>query len=164
MAGGGSQPSMALPYSFRQWPYQSNQSINQSINLPSLHKTVLNGMVTCTARTPLPTLGAAMSTFMMYRVPKTTFKSSQWIRKLIQTSQENTYSQWIAHSTFCSWVAHSSARAIHMLSLMTQSTEAYNNSSSIPIDKLSFTFGIPLTLPVRANHYYHGSMAPSVSS
>jgi hypothetical protein len=29
---------------------------------------------------------------------------------------------------------------------MTQITEAYNNSSSIPIDKLSFTFGISLTL------------------
>jgi hypothetical protein len=29
---------------------------------------------------------------------------------------------------------------------MTQITEAYNNSSSIPIDELSFTFGIPLTL------------------
>ena len=29
---------------------------------------------------------------------------------------------------------------------MTQITEVYNNSSSIPINKLSFTFGIPLTL------------------
>ena len=29
---------------------------------------------------------------------------------------------------------------------MTQITEAYNNSTSIPIDKLSYTFGIPLTL------------------
>ena len=29
---------------------------------------------------------------------------------------------------------------------MTQIPEAYNKSSSIPIDKLSFTFGIPLTL------------------
>ena len=29
---------------------------------------------------------------------------------------------------------------------MTQITEAYNNSSSIPIDELSFTFGILLTL------------------
>ena len=30
--------------------------------------------------------------------------------------------------------------------VVTQITEAYNNSSSIPVDKLSFTFGIPLTL------------------
>ena len=103
-------------------------------------------MVTCTARTPLPTLGAAMSTFMMYRVPKNTFKPSQWIRTLIQTLQEYTYSQWIARNNFVHGAAHSSAKATHMLSLMTQSTEAYNNSSSIPIDKLSFTFGIPLTL------------------
>jgi hypothetical protein len=29
---------------------------------------------------------------------------------------------------------------------MTQITEAYHNSSSIPIEELSFTFGIPLTL------------------
>ena len=34
----------------------------------------------------------------------------------------------------------------HRLSLMTQISEAYNNSFCIPIDKLSFTFGIPLTL------------------
>ena len=34
---------------------------------------------------------------------------------------------------------------------MTQITEAYNNSSSIPIDELSFTFGIPLTLQLEQN-------------
>jgi hypothetical protein len=34
---------------------------------------------------------------------------------------------------------------------MTQITEAYNNSSSIPIDELSFTFGIPLTLQLEKN-------------
>ena len=42
-----------------QWPFpipSDNDPINQSINLLSLHKTVLNRMVTCTARTPLPTL------------------------------------------------------------------------------------------------------------
>jgi hypothetical protein len=41
---------------------------------------------------------------------------------------------------------HSSARATHRLSLMTKITEVYNNSSSTPINELSFTFGIPLTL------------------
>ena len=35
-----------------------------------------------------------------------------------------------------------------MLSLVTQITEDYNNCSSTPIDKLSSTFGIPLTLQV----------------
>ena len=93
MAGGRSQPAMALSYSLRQWPYQS-------IFLLSLHKTVLNRMVTCTARTPLPTLGAALSTFMLYRVPNNTFKPSQWTRTHIWTLQEYTYSQWIAHNTF----------------------------------------------------------------
>jgi hypothetical protein len=34
---------------------------------------------------------------------------------------------------------------------MTQITEAYNNSSSIPIDELSFTFGIPITLQLEQN-------------
>ena len=43
------------------------------------------------------------------------------------------------------------SQAIHRLSLITQITEAYNNSSSIPIDKLSFTFGIPLTLQLEQN-------------
>ena len=36
---------------------------------------------------------------------------------------------------------------------MTQITEAYNNSSSIPIDELSFTFSIPLTLQLEQNTY-----------
>ena len=34
---------------------------------------------------------------------------------------------------------------------MTQITEAYNNSSSIPMDELSFTFGIPLSLRLEQN-------------
>jgi hypothetical protein len=87
-----------------------------------------------------------MSTFMLYRVPNNTFKPSQWTRTLIWTLQEYTYSQWISHNTFVHGATHSSARATHRLSLMTQITEAYNNSSFIPVDKLSFTFGIPLTL------------------
>ena len=103
-------------------------------------------MVTCTAKTPLPTLGADMSTFMLYRVPNNTFKPSQWTRTLIQTLQEYTYSQWISHNTFVHGAPHSSARATHRLSLMKQITEIYNNSSSIPVDKLSFTFGISLIL------------------
>ena len=34
---------------------------------------------------------------------------------------------------------------------MTHITEAYNNSSSIPVDGLSFTFGIPLILQLEQN-------------
>ena len=34
---------------------------------------------------------------------------------------------------------------------MTQITEAYNNSSSTPIDELSFTFGVPLSLQLEQN-------------
>ena len=103
-------------------------------------------MVTSTARTPLPTLGAALSTFMLYRVPNNTFEPSQWTRTLIWNLQEYTCSQWISHNTFVHGATHLSARATHRLSLMTQITEAYSNSSSTPIDELSFTFGIPLTL------------------
>jgi hypothetical protein len=139
MAGGRSQPAIAPPYSLRQQPYQS-------IYLLSLCKTVLNRMVTCTARTPLPTLGTALSTFMLYRVPTNTFKPIQWTRTLIWTLQKYTYGQWIACNTFVHVATHSAARATHRLSLMPQITEVYNNSSSILIDKLSFTFGIPLTL------------------
>ena len=88
-----------------------------------------------------------MSTFMLYRIPYNTFTPSQWTRTLIWTLQEYTYSQWIAHITFVHVAIHSAARATHRhSSLITQITEAYNNSSSIPINKLSFTFGIPLTL------------------
>ena len=89
---------------------------------------------------------AAMSTFMLYRVPNNTSKPSQQTRTHIWTLQEYTYSQWIAHNTFVHGAPHSSARATHRHFFVTQITEAYNNSSSIPVDKLSFTFGIPLTL------------------
>ena len=51
------------------------------------------------------------------------------------------------------------SQAIHRLSLITQITEAYNNSSSIPIDKLSFTFGIPLTLQLELNFKVHCNSA-----
>ena len=34
---------------------------------------------------------------------------------------------------------------------MTQITEAYKKSFSIPVDELSFTFGIPLTLQLEKN-------------
>ena len=38
------------------------------------------------------------------------------------------------------------SRATHWLSLMTQITETYQNSSTILIDEWSITFGLPLTL------------------
>ena len=92
-----------------------------------------------------------MSTFMIYRVPNNNFKPSQWTMTIIQTLREYTYSQWVAHNTFIHGATHSASQAIYRLSLMTQITEAYNNSSSIPIDELSFTFGIPLTLQLEQN-------------
>jgi hypothetical protein len=95
--------------------------------------------------------GAAMSTFMKYRFPNNNFKPSQWTRTIIRTLREYTYSQWVAHNIFIHGATHSTSQAIHGLSLMTQITEAYNNSSSIPIDELSFTFGIPLTLQLEQN-------------
>ena len=90
-----------------------------------------------------------MSTFMLYKVPYSSFKPSQWTRALIQTIQEYIYSQWIACNTFVHEATHSASRATHRLSLMAQITEAYNNSSFIPIDELSFTFDIPLTLHLK---------------
>ena len=108
-------------------------------------------MVACIVRTPLPTLGAAMSTFMMYRVPQNNFNPSQWTRTIIRTLREYTYSQWVARNNFVHGATHSASQATYRISLMTQITEAYNNSSSIPIDELSFTFGIPLTLQLKQN-------------
>ena len=69
----------------------------------------------------------------------------------IQTLREYTYSQWVAHNNFVHGATHSASQAIHRISLITQITEAYNNSSSIPIDELSFTFCIPLTLQLEQN-------------
>ena len=80
-----------------------------------------------------------------YKVPYSVLPS-QWTRTLTQTLWQYTYSQWIVCNTFVHGPTHSAFRATHCLSLMTPITEAYNNSSSTPIDELSFTFGIPLTL------------------
>jgi hypothetical protein len=95
--------------------------------------------------------GAAMSTFMKYGLPNNNFKPSQWTRTIIRTLREYTYSQWVARNTFIHGATNSASQAMHRLSLMTQITEAYNNSSSIPIDEISFTFGIPLTLQLEQN-------------
>jgi hypothetical protein len=87
-----------------------------------------------------------MSTFIQYRFPYITFKPSQWTRTLIWTLQVYTYNQWIHCNAFVHGVTHSSSRATHRLSLMTQVTEAYNNSFFIPINELSFTFSTSLKL------------------
>jgi hypothetical protein len=88
---------------------------------------------------------------MKYRVPNNNFKPSQWTRTIIWTLREYTYSQLVACNNFVHGVTNSASHAIHGLSLMTQITEAYNNSSFIPIDELFFTFGIPLTLQLEQN-------------
>ena len=92
-----------------------------------------------------------MSTFMIYRVPNNNFKPSKWTKTIIRTLREYTYSQWVACNNFVHGATHSASQAIHRLSLMTQIAEAYNKSSSIPIDELPFTFGIPLTLQLEKN-------------
>ena len=87
-----------------------------------------------------------MSTYMQYRAPHNTFKPTQWTRTLIQTLHEYTYSQW----TDCNNAVHgatlTASWATHRLSLKTQIKEAYHNSTTIPVDELSITFVIPLTL------------------
>ena len=87
-----------------------------------------------------------MSTFMQYRAPYNTFKPTQWTRTLIRTLREYTYSQWIDRNDAIHGATLTASRAKHRLSLKTQIQEAYHNSSTIPVDKWSITFGIPLTL------------------
>lgn len=48
--------------------------------------------------------------------------------------------------TFVHVATVSTSSTSHSLSLMTQNTEAYNNSSSISMNKLPFIFGLTLTL------------------
>ena len=86
-----------------------------------------------------------MSTYMQYRAPNNTFQPTQWTRTLIWTLGEYTYSQW----TDCNDAItgpHSKLPGLHTGSLKTQIKEAYHNSSTIPVNKWSITFGIPLTL------------------
>ena len=90
--------------------------------------------------------GAAMSTYMQYRAPNNTFHPTQWTRTLIWTLCEYPYSKWTDRNDTVHRATLKVSRATHRLSLKTQIKEAYHNSSTIPVDKWSITFGIPLTL------------------
>ena len=87
-----------------------------------------------------------MSTFMQYRAPNSNFQPTQWTRTLIWTLHEYTYSQWTDRNDAIHGATLKASRATHRLSLKTQFKEAYHNSSTIPVNKWSITFGIPLTL------------------
>ena len=87
-----------------------------------------------------------MSTYMQYRAPNNTFQPTQWTRTLIQTLRKYTYSQWTDRNDAVHGATLKASKATHKLSLKTQIKEAYNNNSTIPVDKWSITFGIPLTL------------------
>ena len=90
--------------------------------------------------------GAAMSTYIQYRAPNNIFQPTQWTKTLIQTLFEYTYSQWTDHNGAVHRATLTASRAKHRLSLKTQMKEAHNKSSTIPVNKWSFTFGTPLTL------------------
>ena len=87
-----------------------------------------------------------MSTYMQYRAPPNTFKPTQWTRTLIRNLRKYTYSQWIDRNGAIHGATLTALRAKHRLSLKTQIQEACHNSSTIPVDKWSITFGIPITL------------------
>ena len=103
-------------------------------------------MVTCTVQAQMPSLEGWCAHLHLYKEPFNSFKSSQGTRTLIQTLQVFTYSQLTDHNTFVHGATLSASRAMHKISLISQITDAYNNRSSIPIDELSFVFGILLTL------------------
>jgi hypothetical protein len=52
------------------------------------------------------------------------------------------------HNNFGHGATLSAIMPIHILSIISQITDTYNNYSSLPFDELSFTFHIPQTLQV----------------
>ena len=87
-----------------------------------------------------------MSTYMQYRAPNNTFHPTQLTRTLIRTLRNYIYSQWTDQNNTVDMATLTASRATHRLSLKTQIKEAYQNNATIPIDKWSITFGVPLTL------------------
>ena len=83
---------------------------------------------------------------MQYRDPYNTFRSTQWTRTLIWTLHEYTYSQRIDYDDTVHGATLKASKTTYRLSLKTQIKEAYHNSSTIPVDEWSITYGIPLTL------------------
>ena len=90
--------------------------------------------------------GAAISTYIQYRAPYNTFQPTQWTRTLVWTLRKYTYSQWTDRNNTIPEATLKVSRAMHRLSPMTQIIEAYHYSTTIPIDKLSITFGSPLAV------------------
>ena len=131
-----------------QWPFplpSDNDPINQA-NFLAYTKQSSIGWSHALHRHLCLYWGATMSTYMHYLAPNNTFQPTQWTRTLIQTLCEYTYSQWINLNNAVHGATLTASRSTHQLSLKTQIKEAYHNSSTIPFNKWSITFGIPLTL------------------
>ena len=103
-------------------------------------------MVTHTTQTSLPPLGSchvyihavqsSIQYFQVYSIDQDIHLDHTWV--YIQPMD------WLQDAVHGATLTAS--MATHNLSLMTQITEAYHNSSTIPIGKWSITFGISLTL------------------
>ena len=139
MAGGQPWPTMAIPLP------SDNDLIDQAIFLAYTKHSSIGWSHTLHGHLCIH-WGAAMSTYMQYRAPNNTFQPTQWTRTLIQTLCEYTCSQWIDRNGAIHQATLKASRATHRLSLKTQIKEAYHNSSTIPVNKWSITYRIPLTL------------------
>ena len=86
-----------------------------------------------------------MALFMQHRHPHQTFQPANWTRTVIRSLREYSYSQWTERNSHIYEIDQAASQALHRQALQHKVTEAYNNISSIPSDKQSFTFDTPLT-------------------
>ena len=131
-----------------QWPFSlppDNNPIDQAIFLAYTKQSSIGWSYALRSHLCLP-WGAAMSTYMQYTAPNNTFQPTQWTRTLIQTLHKYTYSQWTDRNNAVHRATLKASKVSHRLSLKAQIKQAYHNSSTIPVNEWSITFGIPLTL------------------
>ena len=86
-----------------------------------------------------------MATYMHNWYPNQAFKPTSWTCTVICSLREYTYSQWKEPNSHIHGVNLKASQALCRKHAQHQITTAYHKKSSIPCDKQSFTFGIPLT-------------------
>ena len=130
-----------------QWPFpfpSSLDPIDESIYLAFHQQTKIGWPHTLRGHLSSH-WGLAMTTYMHHRYSNQAFKPTSWTCMAIRSLREYAYSQWKERNSHIHGVDLKASQAIRRKHTQQQITTAYHNKLSIPDDKQSFTFGIPLT-------------------
>ena len=138
MAGRRAGNPVALPISLQFWP---NRWSNQFGLSPTNHYWLSQR----STETSELTLRSCHDHIHASPVSQPAFKPTSWSHTVICSLREYAYSQWKEHNSHTNGVDLKAFQALQRQHAQQQITTAYHKKPSIPCDKQSFTFGIPLT-------------------